>query len=429
MRSTLFYIPHSIAGVPLFGFGLLVAFLMLALLAWVGWQLKQRRPWSEILSALPFWLVTAALIVWVLPNVEARWPDGTPIGLPIRGYGVMVLLGLFSGIGISVLRGRQLGIAPDTIIGLGFWMMVGGVLGARLFYVAQKWEEFDDGGLVQRLVSIAKLTEGGLVIYGGVIGGLIAGAVYCYRHRLHVPSTADLVAPAFLIGYSLGRIGCLLHGCCFGGVCTVDLPTIEFPHGSGPYQAQIVSGELLGMQLEGNALPFKVAVVVPGSPAATKGIQVGDRVMGIYLHAVQPDQESDPTAPDPLVVDIELSGSQREGSRIQRVTLFPDDLPASSLPVHPSQVYAAINGLLLCLLVWFLQPLPQRDGMVFLIAMALYALSRFLLEGVRSDEAGQLGTPLTISQLISLGGASLSIIGIVILKRLPPKRVWDWRGG
>lgn len=424
MRSTLFYIPHEIAGVPLFGFGLLLAVIVVALFGWTAWQWLRQRPLTETMGAAPFWLITAAIVVWVLPNVEARWPDGTPIGLPIRGYGVMVLLGLLSGIGICVVRGKQLGIHPDTIIGLGFWMMLGGVLGARLFYVTQKWEEF-------RLqpASIVMLTEGGLVIYGGVIGGLVAGAIYCYRHQLNVAATADLVAPGFLIGYALGRLGCLLHGCCFGGICAINLPAIEFPHGSGPYQAQAASGALLGLELKQNHLPTRVTSVKPESPADVRGIAVGDLIEAIELHQMRAEKGSNPTASERLVVDIQVSRISDGLSRSERITLFPENLPERSLPVHPSQIYAAINGLLLCLLIWLLQPLPHRDGIAFLTAILLYAISRFLLEGIRSDEAGQLGTEFTIAQLISFASGTVAVIGLVTLMIRPAKRAWDWHSG
>lgn len=362
MRSTLFYIPHEIAGVPLFGFGWALLALLLAAVIWFAWALVHKQPLNDLLGTLPVWLAAMAIVIFVLPSVETTLEDGQKLGLPIRGYGVMVLLGLLAGIGITVARGQQLGIHPDTVIGLGFWMMLGGILGARAFYVVQKWNEFPGQGIWERLVDIIRITEGGLVIYGGVLGGLLAGSIYCYRHRLNVAATADLIAPGFLMGLSLGRIGCLLHGCCFGGLCTAGLPAIQFPAGSVPYNAQLATGQLVAA-------------------------------------------ESD--------ISDELPSATQE-------------LPAWSRPVHPSQIYASINGLLLCLLVWHWQPVPRRDGVVFLGAIALYALSRFLLEGVRSDEAGQFGTPLTIAQVLSLASGVVALVGLWFLSKRPSARIWNW---
>ena len=425
MRSTLFFIPHEMLGVPLFGFGWFLAGLVVVALLWIAaaiWRNKRNPDQvslaSELLAALPVWLMAAAIVVFVLPVIEQRLPNGEIIGLPVRGYGVMVLLGLLAGIGITVYRGVQLRIVPDVIIGLGFWMMLGGILGARLFYVVQKWNDHPQLDWQHRLIDIFKLTEGGLVIYGGVIGGLVAGLIYCRLQRLPLLSTADLIAPGFLIGLSLGRIGCLLHGCCFGGVCTANLPAIHFPVGSGPYSSQLESGALLGIEFSDARIPpGTIGAVRPDSLAEQAGWQVGQRVDEI-LWGDTGEPRMSATSPPPLRADVTVDG--------QITTLLPSQMPTQSLPTHPSQLYASLNALLLCLLVWQLQPLPSRDGVAFFVAILLYAVSRFLLEWVRSDEAGQLGTQLTISQLIALGSGIVAAIALVWLYQRPAGRAWQW---
>ncbi len=418
MRSTLFFIPHQIAGFPLFGFGLLLALLVISGVVWLAWSLTKKHATQDLLAALPVWLVAAAIVTFVLPNVEMVLPSGEPIGLPIRGYGVLVLLGLVAGIGITGIRGQQLGIALDTIIGLGFWMMLGGIVGARLFYVTQKWSEFDQATLLEKLVGVLKLTEGGLVIYGGVLGGLVAATAFCMRHNMKFLATADLIAPGFLLGLALGRIGCLLHGCCFGGICTANLPTIQFPEGSGPYNAQLASGQLLGVSLKGKySPPGEISAVRSGSLAAEAQFRPGQQMSELQLGS-SGEAPISPASPQPLRVDAMVDG--------QRATFMPSELPDWSLPVHPSQIYACVNALLLCLLVWHVQPLPRRDGVAFSIAILLYALSRFLLEGIRSDEGGQLGTPFTIAQLVAIGSGLAAMIALLGIYKLPPGRSWEW---
>lgn len=413
MRSTLFFIPHEIAGIPLFGFGLLLGCLAVGLLGWIIWSIVKKRT-NEIAGGLPLFGIAAAIVTFLLPMVEQNWSDGSPIGLPIRGYGILVLLGLFCGIGLTVYRGRQLGISPDTIIGLGFWMMLTGVIGARVFYVVQKWDEFQSFG------QIFQLTEGGLVIYGGVIGGLLAGVTFAVVHKMKIPAIADLIAPGFLIGLCLGRIGCLLHGCCFGGVCEAELPAIRFPHGSGPYQAQLLSGKLLGITTTNGRLPGKIAMIASESPAAKQGIPSSGQLEGVFRDEVPLKKGDDPTVPPLLIAQANVSGKS--------YTFLPVDLPERSLPTHPSQIYSATNALLLCILIWFLQPLPSRDGVAFCVAILLYALSRFLLEGVRSDEAGQLGTTMTIAQLVAILSVFLASMGLIAIYRLPSGRSWTWTG-
>lgn len=417
MRSTLFFIPHHVLGLPLFGWGWALGLLILVIIVSIVLQRRSGLAWNEIVGGLTVWLLALPVIIVVLPAIEQRWPDGTPIGLPVRGYGVMVLLGMLAGIGITNVRARRLGLPTDLIVGLAVWAVLGGIVGARAFYVVQKWETFHGSGW-HRVIEILKLTEGGLVVYGGMIGGLIAIVIYCYRHRLDLLATGDLVVPGFLVGLSLGRIGCLLNGCCFGGVCLAPLPVIHFPQGSLPYQVQLSKGQLLGLQLSESTLPAIVQSVQPGSLAESVGIRAGDQLRGIFAQSIEPASGSDPTAPAPVLVDLKLDNSSKR--------ILPDQLPKESLPVHPAQIYAALNALLLCILIWRLQPLPDRDGLVFCIGVILYALSRFLLERIRSDEAGQLGTDFTIAQLIALSTGALAFVGLLVLLRLPSKRAWTW---
>ena len=417
MRSTLFFIPHDILGIPLFGWGWALGITVVAFVVWCALQMRSGRSLSDIASSSLMWLVAVPLFLIVLPSIEQRWQDGTPIGLPIRGYGVMVLSGMLTGIAITNVRAKRLGISMDTIVGLGIWTMLGGVLGARLFFVIQKWDTFEGQG-IDRLVSILKLTEGGLVIYGGIIGGLVAGAYYCYRNKLPFLATGDLIVPGFLIGLSFGRVGCLLHGCCFGGVCTAELPTIQFPSGSLPFQAQVQTGQLLGMHLANGKLPSVVQSIDANSSAEAAGVKVGDELRAIKPMLVEPGKEEGATKPPAMFVELEFDNSTKR--------VYPEMLPPRSLPVHPSQIYAAIDALLLCLLMWLWQPIPTRDGIVFFSAILIHAVSRFMLELIRSDESGQLGTDLTIAQLISLALGSISVVSLIYLIRQPAKRIWNW---
>ncbi len=61
-------------------------------MCWAAYQAKAGRLQAELPAGLPVWLIAAAVVVFVLPAIESRWPDGTPIGLPVRGYGVLVLM-------------------------------------------------------------------------------------------------------------------------------------------------------------------------------------------------------------------------------------------------------------------------------------------------------------------------------------------------
>jgi phosphatidylglycerol:prolipoprotein diacylglycerol transferase len=109
--------------------------------------------------------------------------------------------------------------------------MVGAILGARAVYVATYWrEEFAD----QPFSEIFMIQHGGLVYYGGLIGAIIAGAIFIRWKKLPLWKTADVLAPSIALGNVFGRIGCLLNGCCYGRACSFPW-AIHFPadHATG----------------------------------------------------------------------------------------------------------------------------------------------------------------------------------------------------
>src|SRR5262245_11206512 len=133
MCSELFRIPTAWGGVPIFGVGVLLAIWAVAS-AFTLVGLVRRQGWSgEIWSSLPVLLLAGAVIVF-LPRV---FPDG----LPVRGYGVMLLAGISAGVGMAIYRARQAGLHYDLIISLAVWLVIFGVIGARLFHVIEYWDE------------------------------------------------------------------------------------------------------------------------------------------------------------------------------------------------------------------------------------------------------------------------------------------------
>jgi phosphatidylglycerol:prolipoprotein diacylglycerol transferase len=328
MLTTLFHIPSRISwgagSLPLFGFGILLAVVVAAgagLLATTA----ARQGWRAAVSLLggPL-LVAVALVAFVLPALD----DGE--GVPIRGYGVMLLLAAAAGIWLSVARGRRMGFDADTILALGMEIFVAGIVGARLFYVIEYHQMFFPPGrpLREGLLDAINIPAGGLVVFGSLPAAGLAAWWFAKRRKLPLLRLADCIAPGMLVGLALGRIGCFLNGCCYGGPC--DLPwAVQFPPESPPWIDQVQRGLL---------------------PPPAAG---------------QPE--------------------------------------AWSLPVHPAQLYAAIDAALLAWLAVAFTPWVRREGEVFALVLTLHPLSRILLEQIRVDEPPALSTSLSISQLISVG--------------------------
>lgn len=411
MLQTVLHIPHEIAGWPVFGWGWALALWIAFSTGMLAWLLNRHGWQGDTPSFLWMSLFVSAAILWLLPRLEER-AFGHEFGLPIRGYGVMLMLGVIAGVWLASYRARQVGLDPDLLYGLAFAVFVAGIAGARLFYVIQYWPDFRRESWLETLGEVAKFTEGGLVVYGSLIGCLAATAWYAVRHKLPMLALGDLMAPCLLVGLAFGRIGCLLNGCCFGGTCELSLPRISFPPGSPPYLRQLEQGTLTGLQMRSDESRNRTAErVATGSLAERSGLRPGDRLAyavdtNELLRAHRIDKES--TRPV-----VTLSANQRT----TRWTYA--DLPPRSQPVHPTQLYASVNAALLAWLLWNAYPYRRRDGQVLGWLLVLYPLTRYILEIVRTDEPGRFGTNLSISQWVSLLMISCAISLLIYLSRLP----------
>lgn len=426
MRQTLLYLNLEFLGLPMFGIGWLFFGWLVFSAIFLFWQTRQHG-WQTARGQL-LMMVIVALAIYASPLLLERDNTGEILGLPVRGYGFFTLLGLVSGVGLAAHRARKMGLNPDLIFSLAFWMFVAGIAGARAFYVIQKWPEFrynevgDLNSTAQTLSEIFKFTEGGLVVYGSFIGAMAAAVIFMRRNRLPVLAIADLIMPSMVLGLAFGRLGCLMNGCCWGGVCEQEAMGMCFPQGSPPYIDQLFEGRLLGLEIERNSAgrPEKIINVVPGSLAAERRILAGT-ALSSYRLELPPRREFDRRECDPdQVVAILTPVDQAPETWTIR------QLPTESLPVYPTQILAAVNGFLLCFLLLAIYPFRSRDGQVFAIGLKFYAVTRFVLEIIRTDEAGQLGTSFTISQWISMLMILISIglwIGINRISKglaLPP---------
>jgi phosphatidylglycerol:prolipoprotein diacylglycerol transferase len=418
MRQTLLLIPHEIAGIPVLGFGWLLLLLVLALAVRLA-VAAVRRPAGgpsigEILRAEGMmWGLVAAIVVFALPFVELKNIDGEPVGMAIRGYGVMLLFGVVAAIALSAWRAQRRGIDPDVIYAMAPWAFIGGIVGARLFFVIQYREQFIGDSLAETLGNIFRFTEGGLVVYGAFIGGFIALTYYVLRHRLSWLRFGDVIVPCLFIGVCLGRIGCLMNGCCYGGRCEESSLALHFPPGSPVYEEQLRSGELLGFSFDPQSR--RIETVRPGSLAAEAGIEVGGR-----LDAFGDDAISLQTASREIPREAVRAGviATIDGRRYR---WSPEQLPARALPVVAAQPISSLGGLALCLALCGLSWFPLRDGSVMMLGFAGYAVLRFVLELLRDDEAGQFGTALTISQWVSLVVLACAMVGLVWVYRIEPR--------
>lgn len=416
MCSDLFRIPIEVSGVPIFGVGVVLS-VWLVVGGFATWRSVRSHGWSGETASTFVLLVGVSVAIVLLPRMF-------PEGLPIRGFGMMVLAGSLAGVALASYRAEQVGISRDVILSLTIWLFVCGIIGARAFYVVEYWEEgFADPNWLVTVGNVLSFPAGGLVIYGALIGGLAAFVWFVRRHRLPALAVADVVAPSIMLGLALGRVGCLLNGCCYGTVS--NLPwAVTFPQYSaadrfsGPYESQVRLGDMYGFRLAADELGRpRVVRVDEGTRADEAQVEVGDIVREINGQEVQRLQDAE---------NAIWSSFWGERTLVLVTNAGTHELPTAavsprSLPVHPTQVYSAINAALICWLLWEYYPFRRRDGEVMALMLTIYPISRFLLEMIRTDESAIFGTGLSISQNVSIVILIAMVFGWIILRRLPPR--------
>lgn len=132
--------------------------------------------------------------------------------LSVHLYGIIIATGLLLAILYAWKRCKQFGIRQDDITDGVLWIAPFAVLCARLYYCAFEWDNY-----ASNPISVLYIWEGGLAIYGGVIGAIIGVAVYCHFKKIKMAAILDLVALGFMIGQSLGRWGNFFNREAFGG--------------------------------------------------------------------------------------------------------------------------------------------------------------------------------------------------------------------
>ncbi len=135
---------------------------------------------------------------------------------PIYWYGIIATLGIGSGIFYCYRNCKEFGIHDDPLTDIILVGIFSGVVGARIYYVAFQWDYYS-----QHLDEVWKIHNGGIAIYGGIIGGALGIWLMCRRKKISVISVFDLVVPGLLLGQGIGRWGNFVNVEAFGGNTTL----------------------------------------------------------------------------------------------------------------------------------------------------------------------------------------------------------------
>ncbi|UCF33915.1 MAG: prolipoprotein diacylglyceryl transferase, partial [Phycisphaerales bacterium] len=380
-----------------------------------------------------------------------------PGGIPITTYGFCMMVGFLLAVWLAMKRGMRVKADPDVVLNLGFFCLVGGVIGARLFYVAHYWRaQFADRG--NPWLAVLNFREGGMEFLGGFIGAAVIIVAYLVSTKRSLRLYLDILAPSVALGLAFGRIGCFFNGCCFGGVCLAEnapepapryVWAVEFPYDSAAQRRQweerrvTVPAELL-FTAKDVVQPMPVprdAIIM--SPERREGPARNLRKAQEALRkakARNADQEE--VKPLERRVAVAKKGLEDQVKNSSLVTLYRaqqypsrvvpsrktsvselEDLAAQahSLPVHPTQLYSSMNGFLMYGVLVALFYVRKRHGVVMAAFFVLYPVARFLLEGIRTDNPHD-AAGLTASQFISVVLFTIGVVSLIVLYKFMPER-------
>ena len=131
--------------------------------------------------------------------------------LQIHYYGIIIAFGLLLAVLYGCKRAKEFGITEDDLIDGVLWVVPFAIICARLYYCIFEWKSYSADP-----IKILYIWNGGLAIYGGVIGALVGVIVFCRFKKIKIPALLDLVAIGFLIGQCIGRWGNFFNREAFG---------------------------------------------------------------------------------------------------------------------------------------------------------------------------------------------------------------------
>jgi phosphatidylglycerol:prolipoprotein diacylglycerol transferase len=331
----MFRIPLPAWTLPLLWVFLAVGGVLLAVTIWqLGTRNKEGAAVTGVLAGI------AGILAY-----QFKGETFTTGPVPIYSYGVMLGLSLVVGWYLTLGLAERDGLPKETMANNYVITAITAVVGSRILYIVTNLHEFDSFG------SMFAMRRGGLVAYGGFLGGFVGSYFFLRRHRLPLLPWADVAVPSLASGLMITRIGCYLFGCDFGQPLAATAPGFLKTLGSFPHWPEGT--------LDNNAR---------GAPA--------------WVH------------------------HHNQG-------LIADEAPYS-LPVHPTQIYESLVGAGLLVLLLVSRRHQKFRGQIFLLFTFAYGVCRYMLEILRDDaERGSIPPALPEHVLIPLG-LLLFAVGYVV---------------
>lgn len=130
----------------------------------------------------------------------------------LRWYSLIVITAIIVGVWITLQEATRKGFKKDEILDSSLWVIVGGMIGARLFHVLDHWSDKFSADPIQALY----IWQGGLAIWGAIAGGLVVIALIAWRHGWNLRRLLDAAVPGAVLGQAIGRFACVITGDAMG---------------------------------------------------------------------------------------------------------------------------------------------------------------------------------------------------------------------
>ena len=162
----------------------------------------------------------------------------------IYGYGLLIGLGIIAAYMTAEQRARKQGLEKEEILPLVLWCVIGGFASAKLLFWITEWKS-----VLENPRFLLQTLADGFVVYGGILGGILSGYLYCRTHGLIFLKYFDHVMPSIALAQGFGRIGCFLAGCCYGketqSIFSITFHNSDFaPNGVALIPTQLYSSAL-----------------------------------------------------------------------------------------------------------------------------------------------------------------------------------------
>ena len=145
--------------------------------------------------------------------------------IKIYWYSILVLIGIIAACFIIYRESRKNNLKKEDLIDLMFYVIIFGIVGARIYYVL-----FNLNYYLNNPLDIIALWNGGLAIHGGILGGLITTIIFCKKKKINITKMLDIIVVGIIIGQALGRWGNFFNGEAFGPITTLAyLESIHIP--------------------------------------------------------------------------------------------------------------------------------------------------------------------------------------------------------